>query len=109
ADRRQRQRVPGCIAARRAGAARVEGAGSHRVTPAVRAGIAAAVAALIADQASKLWLLFAFDIGRRGAVRVTPFFDLVLAWNTGISYGWFQTDSPVGAAVLLVVKALAVV
>lgn len=79
------------------------------MTPAVRAGIAAAVAALIADQASKLWLLFAFDIGRRGAVRVTPFFDLVLAWNTGISYGWFQTDSPVGAAVLLVVKALAVV
>ncbi|GEC14543.1 signal peptidase II [Nitrobacter winogradskyi] len=79
------------------------------MTPAVRSGIIAAVVALIADQASKLWLLFAFDIGRRGAVRVTPFFDLVLAWNTGISYGWFQTDSPVGAAVLLVVKALAVV
>ncbi len=79
------------------------------MTPAVRSGIIAAVVALIADQASKLWLLFAFDIGRRGAVRVTPFFDLVLAWNTGISYGWFQTDSPVGAAVLLVVKTLAVV
>jgi len=79
------------------------------VTPAVRSGIIAAVAALIADQASKLWLLFAFDIGRRGAVRVTPFFDLVLAWNTGISYGWFQTDSPAGAAILLVGKTAAVV
>ena len=79
------------------------------MTPAVRSGIIAAVAALIADQASKLWLLFAFDIGRRGAVRVTPFFDLVLAWNTGISYGWFQTDSPAGAAILLVIKAAAVV
>ncbi len=79
------------------------------MTPAVRSGIIAAVAALIADQASKLWLLFAFDIGRRGAVRVTPFFDLVLAWNTGISYGWFQTDSPAGAAILLVGKTAAVV
>jgi signal peptidase II len=47
----------------------------------------------VLDQASKLWLLFVFDIARRGAVRVTPFFDLVLAWNVGISFGWFQSDS----------------
>jgi signal peptidase II len=87
----------------------MEGAGSDRVTPAVRSGIVAAIAALIADQASKLWLLFAFDIGHRGAVSVTPFFDLVLAWNTGISYGWFQTESPVAAAILLAIKAVAVV
>ena len=79
------------------------------MTPALRSGIVAGVLALIADQASKLWLLFVFDIGRNGAVRVTPFFDLVLAWNTGISYGWFQNDSPAGAAILLAIKALAVV
>jgi signal peptidase II len=79
------------------------------VTPALRSGIVAGLAALIADQASKLWLLFVFDIGRQGAVGVTPFFDLVLAWNTGISYGWFQNDSPVGAAILLAIKAVAVV
>jgi signal peptidase II len=79
------------------------------VTRALRSGIVAAIAALIADQASKLWLLFVFDIGHRGAVRVTPFFDLVLAWNTGISYGWFQTDSPAGATILLAIKAGAVV
>jgi signal peptidase II len=79
------------------------------VTPALRSGIVAAVAALLADQASKLWLLYVFDIGHRGAVRVTPFFDLVLAWNTGISYGWFQTDSPAGATILLAIKAGAVV
>ena len=79
------------------------------MTPALRSGIVAGVLALIADQASKLWLLFVFDIGRNGAVRVTPFFDLVLAWNTCISYGWFQNDSPAGAAILLAIKALAVV
>jgi signal peptidase II len=50
-----------------------------------------------------------FELGRHGAVKVTPFFDLVLAWNTGISYGWFQNDSPTGAAILLAIKAVAVV
>jgi signal peptidase II len=87
----------------------MEGAGSDAVTAAARFGIVAAVAALIADQASKLWLLFVLDIGHRGAVSVTPFFDLVLAWNTGISYGWFQTESPAGAMILLAIKAVAVV
>ena len=78
------------------------------MTP-LRAGIVAALVALVLDQASKLWLLFVFDLGRRGAVALTPFFDLVLAWNTGISYGWFQQDGPIGAAVLLGFKVVAVI
>ncbi|MBN8971952.1 MAG: signal peptidase II [Rhizobiales bacterium] len=79
------------------------------MTSPLRAGIVAAVIALVLDQATKLWLLFVFELGRRGAVAVTPFFDLVLAWNTGISYGWFQQDGPVGAAVLLGFKVIAVI
>jgi signal peptidase II len=79
------------------------------MTRRLRSGLIAALAVLLLDQASKLWLLFVFDIARRGAVRVTPFFDLVLAWNTGISYGWFQTESAAGQAVLLAIKAIAVV
>src|SRR6266850_1831578 len=83
--------------------------GGHRVmTPPLRAGIIAAVAALVLDQASKLWLLYVFDIARRGAVQVTPFLDLVLAWNVGISFGWFQNDSLVAQIVLTAVKAVAV-
>ena len=79
------------------------------MTPHLRSGIIAAIAALVIDQASKLWLLFVFEIGRRGAVQVTPFFDLVLAWNTGISYGWFQNEGATGQIVLLMVKAVAVI
>jgi signal peptidase II len=75
----------------------------------LRTGIIAAVAALVLDQASKLWLLFVFDIGRRGAVQVTPFFDLVLAWNVGISFGWFQSESPAAQLILMLIKALAVI
>ena len=79
------------------------------VTPHLRAGIIAAVVTLVIDQASKLWLLFVFDIARRGTVKVTPFFDLVLAWNVGISFGWFQNDSFLAQAALTGVKAIAVI
>ena len=76
---------------------------------ALRAGILAALAALVLDQASKLWLLYVFDLGRRGVVQVTPFFDLWLAWNVGISFGWFQNDSFLAQAVLTTIKAVAVI
>ena len=69
----------------------------------------AALVMLVLDQASKFWLLHVFDIAQRGAVRVTPFFDLVLAWNTGISFGWFQNDSATAQIVLMAVKAVAVI
>src|SRR5882757_5504525 len=75
----------------------------------LRPGIIAAVAALVLAQASKLWLLLVFDIARRRAVQVLPFFDLVLAWNVGISFGWFQSESPLAQIVLMVIKAVAVV
>jgi len=72
-------------------------------------GLIAALATLAIDQASKLWLLYVFDIGHRGTVRVTPFFDLVLAWNIGISFGWLQNDSFVAQTTLMAVKVLAVI
>ena len=87
----------------------MEGARSGGLTPYLRAGAIAAIATLAIDQASKLWLLFVFGIAHRGVVTVTPFFDLVLAWNVGISFGWFQNDSPTAQIVLMLVKAVAVI
>lgn len=83
--------------------------GCGRVSPLLRSGVIAALATLVIDQASKLWLLNVYELGRRGAVAVTPFFDLVLAWNTGISYGWFQDSGPLGQTILLAIKALAII
>lgn len=74
----------------------------------LRAGLATALVTIVLDQAMKLWLLFVLDIARRGTVKLTPFFDLVLAWNTGISFGWLQFDSQAGQVALMVVKAIAV-
>ena len=79
------------------------------MTPHLRAGVIAAIAALIADQASKLWLLNVLDIAHRGAVKVAPFFDLELAWNVGISFGWLQSDSPIAQVGLIAVKVVAVI
>jgi signal peptidase II len=79
------------------------------MTSHLRPGVIAGIAVLALDQASKLWLLFVFDIGHRGAVKVTPFFDLVLAWNVGISFGWFQNDSQIAQIALMLIKAVAVI
>jgi signal peptidase II len=75
----------------------------------LKVGLVAAVVSLALDQAAKLWLLSVFDIASRGAVHLTPFFDLVLTWNKGISYGWFQTTSASGEMILLGVKIAAVI
>jgi signal peptidase II len=87
----------------------MEGAGSFGLIARLRPGVIAALAALALDQASKLWLLFVFDIARRGSVKLTPFLDLVLAWNVGISFGWFQSDSQLAQTILLLIKAVAVI
>ena len=79
------------------------------MTSHLRPGVIAGIAVVALDQASKLWLLFVFDIAHRGAVKVTPFFDLVLAWNVGISFGWFQNDSQIAQIVLMMIKAVAVI
>ena len=87
----------------------MEGAGGECVRSPLRHGILAATVTLVHDQASKLWLLYVFDIGHRGTVRVTPFFDLVLAWNIGISFGWFQNENQTAQLALMAVKAAAVI
>jgi len=77
--------------------------------PLSRFGLAVAVVTAALDQASKLWLLFVVDLPARGIVRLTPFLDLVLTWNTGISYGLFRQQGPLGQAALLALKAVAVI
>jgi len=71
-------------------------------------GLTVALIVALLDQALKLWLLFVFRLADKGAVAVAPFVDLVLTWNSGISYGWFQQEGPFGQWALLALKAIAV-
>ena len=77
--------------------------------PLTRFPLAVALVAAAIDQATKLWLLFVFDLGTRGIVTLTPFLDLALVWNTGISYGLLRQEGPLGQWVLLGLKAIAVI
>ncbi len=81
----------------------------RQMSPHLRLGVIAGIAVLVLDQASKFWLVQVFDIAHRGTVKLTPFFDLVLAWNQGISFGWFQNDGAIAQIVLMAVKTVAVV
>jgi signal peptidase II len=64
-------------------------------------------AVFVSDQASKLWLFFITDIAARQPIEVTSFFNLVLVWNRGISYGLFQQSTEFGRWALMAFKLVA--
>jgi signal peptidase II len=76
-------------------------------------GVTIAVVTLIADQFCKIWMIYVYEITQKGKVVLTPFFDLVMVWNEGISYGlfpqggrlgqWFLTGIALAATVALLV------
>ena len=55
-------------------------------------GLLVAILAIGVDQATKWWILiYIMDPPR--VINVTPFFNLVLVWNRGISFGMFSDES----------------
>lgn len=68
-----------------------------------------AVVVLALDQASKLGLLFGADIASRPPIALTPFLDLTLVWNRGISYGMFQMPHDFGRWALVAGSVVAIV
>lgn len=58
----------------------------------VLSGLLIALGILVADQISKLYFL---DLMQRNpaGIEVTSFFNLVMVWNTGVSFGLFSEDS----------------
>jgi signal peptidase II len=59
-------------------------------------GLGIATLVLLADQLHKAWMLYVYDIGAKGTVTLTPFFDLVLVWNQGVSYGLLAQRTELG-------------
>lgn len=76
-----------------------------------RAGAMVAVAAFVADQLSKNLLLYGLDfraLGPAARIAVLPFFDMVMVWNPGVSYGLFPAGSMTGRIVLIAMSLAAV-
>ena len=67
-------------------------------------GLALAAFSLFADQLFKFWMLRVIDIASNQPIVVTPFFSVVLAWNQGVSYGWFAQSGDLGRLILIAVS-----
>ncbi len=100
-------RLSGRHPARRGCAARTQGSRTFSVRPAL-VGCAVAVGVFMADQASKLALLTAFLEPARNSAPLTPFLDLALRWNRGVSFSLFVQNSTAGRAILLLFTIAAV-
>lgn len=70
-------------------------------------GLAVAVATIAADQLVKAWIVGTVMQPPR-VIPVTDFFNLVMAWNRGVSFGMFAHEADVMRYVLIAV-ALAIV
>lgn len=71
-------------------------------------GLLLASLVLALDQGSKWYLLNIVEIARRGRIAVLPFFDLVMVWNHGISFGMFSNPEQ-SQALFLILMALGIV
>jgi len=74
-------------------------------------GFIGAIVALVLDQATKLLLLYGFHFREMlpgSIVPVLPFFNLVMVWNPGVSYGLFPASGPVGTTFLVLFSLAAV-
>jgi signal peptidase II len=65
------------------------------------AGSLLALAVLVADQASKLWLLYGLGMVEGQLIKVTPFFNVYLLWNPGVSFSLFPQTTATGRFTLL--------
>lgn len=69
----------------------------------IRFGFSLAAIVLVADQLSK-WLILTHVMdpfsdplmGQGRVIEVTSFFNVVMVWNQGVSFGLFSNDSPYG-------------
>ena len=57
---------------------------------------------LAMDQLTKFWVLRIVNLDERNPIQITPFLDLAMAWNRGVSYGLLTTH----AQLLLIVMSL---
>ncbi len=61
------------------------------IGPLTKLGLLLAALTFAFDQLSKFWILRIVNLDERGPIQITPFMDLVMAWNKGVSYGLLET------------------
>ena len=59
--------------------------------PLTRLGLIIAALVFAVDQLTKYWVLKIINLDKRPPIEITPFMDLAMAWNKGVSYGLLTT------------------
>jgi len=62
---------------------------------------------LLLDQLSKNWVLLSYGGVSRSIAEITSFFNLVMVWNRGVSFGMFS-EHPEWMPIILTVVALGI-
>jgi signal peptidase II len=55
-----------------------------------------AIVVIVADQASKAWILGPFDLAAKGPVPILPILRLTMVWNPGVSFGLLNAHTAFG-------------
>jgi len=70
-----------------------------------RIGYLTAIIVIIADQITKFWIIDKIMLPPR-IITINEYFNIVLTWNNGISFGLFNNDNKINA---LVISSIAIV
>lgn len=66
-------------------------------------GLVLALITILLDQGTKHLVLETFKDGLRH-IEIAPFFDLILTWNKGVSFSFFNSYGDTGTLVLIIVS-----
>ena len=80
---------------------------NHIWSPLAPLGLAMVALAFGLDQTVKWWLLNVINMPEQRQIALTPFFDLVMAWNKGVSYGLMTTHvQPLLIGISVIISAV---
>lgn len=69
----------------------------------LKLGLMAGLIVVILDQASKLWIYYKVMDPPR-VIEILPFFNIVSAWNRGVSFGMFNSGDPLSPWVFIILS-----
>lgn len=74
-----------------------------------RLGVLTALAVLVADQASKWWILEVVRLPEVRDIALLPFLNLTMVWNRGVTFGLLAGEGAWNQAILAAVAVVVVV
>jgi signal peptidase II len=72
-------------------------------------GLAMFLLVLAADQLSKYWILYGFDLPARGSVAILPVLNFTMVWNHAVTFGMFGGLGGAGRYLFSIVALVVVV